>query len=288
MAQAAIAEQKVPWIWTKNNCQNCGISFQIIGDLNSKEDMESKEKAFSTSAEKVIPLQMVLKKAEADAKARSIVFMQTLSNQKQNILNIYANEINSQEYNLLAHMAVGILGQESRFFSNWRYAAKMNVQWLITEKKIFNKISFENDLREQNCEAPLGPFEVAKCLLRTEDAVVQPDDVAPNSKGPTQIKKVPERIAIFYNIKEENLWNPKYAAVSTMGYLIEALKELRQRAYNNKWNFINDYTIVDYLPYLYFGGVKKLKNGSATPDKNIYVKNMKRFMGKVKVYEIIP
>jgi hypothetical protein len=72
-----------------------------------------------------------------------------------------------------------------------------------------------------------------------------------------------------------------------MGYLIEALGELKQRARNNNLKMITDDTYVDYLPYLYFVGAKKLVNRTATPDKNIYVKNMKKFMKKVSVSEIV-
>lgn len=222
--QAALADKEVPWVWQKSTCQNCPIILRI-----SSEDFKKNP--------------------------RMVEFLKALVNEKQNILKLY--HVDSQEYNLLAHMAVGILGNESTFFQGWRYKVKSNTQLAIAWGKALK--AWFND-----------------------------DEASPNSKGPTQIKRVPERIEQFYNITEKNLWDPKYSAVSTIGFLIEALAELKQRAINNKLEFITPATYEDYLPYIYFGGAKKLINRTATPDKNIYVKNMKKNMQKVSVLEVVP
>lgn len=270
----------IPWKWQLSTCQSCGIKFDIVGDMNSIKDMDTKEIILRTNPF----LWSTFKIADLDAQYRTKVFLETLSKEKATILNLYANETNSQEYNLLAHMAVGILGQESRFFHHYRYLIKRNAQWAITEAKIAKKIISQNRNPEKQ---HLSPVEAAKSLLRTDDAIIDTDDVVANSKGPTQIKDVPDRIAQHYNFTEKDLWNPKNAAVATMGYLIMALKELRQTAANRNMTYINDSTIVDYLPYKYFGGNKKLLDRTATPDKNIYINNMKRFMQKVRVSEIL-
>lgn len=209
------------WEWQKNTCQDCGIHFQV-----KKEDLENK---------------------------KTVEFLQTLAQQKKTIIGLYKSD--PQEYNLLAHMAYGILGNESEYFKSFRYLIKRNSQLAITTaKKIDAHLHGE-------------------------------DDIEANSKGPTQIKKVPTKIAEHYKITEKDLWKPFNAAVSTMGYLIEALKELKQRKKNNNWDFVTPSTYVDYLPYLYFGGVKKLINRTATPETNIYVKNMKKNMLRIKIYE---
>lgn len=223
-SQAASASGEVPWAWQKSNCQNCGINFKI-----STQDFKDNPKI--------------------------VEFLKALSTEKQNIVKLYNSD--PQEYNLLAHMAFGILGNESTYFKSWRYKVKSNAQLAIKWSK--------------DIKAWFGDYEAS-----------------PNSKGPTQIKKVPDRIEQFYNITEKNLWTPKYAAVSTMAYLIEALDELKQRAKNNKLEMITPETYVDYLPYIYFGGSKKLVNRTATPDTNIYVKNMKINMKKVSVLEVMP
>ncbi len=224
VTQVGAAYQEVPWTWQKSECKDCGINFRM-----STQDYKDNPKM--------------------------VEFLQALSTEKHNILKLYNSD--PQEYNLLAHMAVGILGNESTYFKSMRYKVKRNTQL---------PIQWAKDLK-----AWFGDYEAS-----------------PNSKGPTQIKKVPDRIEQFYNITEKNLWNPKYAAVSTMAFLIEALVELKQRAKNNNLEMITPETYVDYLPYIYFGGSKKLVNRTATPDTNIYVKNMKKNMKKVSVLEIIP
>lgn len=223
IGQSASAYSEVPWAWQKSECQNCGINFRI-----STQDFKDNPKM--------------------------VEFLKALATEKHNILKIYGSD--PQEYNLLAHMAVGILGNESTYFQSWRYKVKSNTQLAIKWSKDI-KYWFRDG------------------------------EPSPNSKGPTQIKRVPDRIEAFYNITEKNLWTPKYAAVSTMGYLIEALVELKNRAKNNKLEMITAETYVDYLPYIYFGGSKKLVNRTATPDTNIYVKNMKKNMKKVSVLEVI-
>lgn len=222
-AQAAFAVKQVPWTWLKSDCRTCGVNFLV-----SSEDFKKNP--------------------------RMVEFIKALATEKANILKIYGSD--PQEYNLLAHMAVGILGNESSFFQSWRYKVKSHGQLAITWSKAI--------------KAWFGDYEPS-----------------PNSRGPTQIKRVPERIEQFYNITEKNLWNPKYAAVSTMGFLIEALIELKQRAKNNDLEMIVPATYVDYLPYIYFGGAKKLVKRTATPNTNIYVKNMKLNMKKVSVLEVI-
>lgn len=210
------------WEWQKSNCQDCGIHFKV-----QKEDLKNK---------------------------KTVEFLQAIATQKKTILSLYKSD--SQEYNLLAHMAYGILGNESEYFQSFRYFIKRNSQLAITTaKKIDARLHGE-------------------------------DDIEANSKGPTQIKKVPTQIAEHYKITEKDLWKPFNAAISTMGYLIEALRELKQRTKNNNWEFVTRSTYVDYLPYLYFGGVKKLLNRTATPETNIYVKNMKQHMLKIQIYEI--
>lgn len=221
--QVASAYQEIPWTWGSSTCQNCGINFKIsVKDFNDNPKM--------------------------------VAFLRALTAEKHNILKIYGSD--PQEYNLLAHMAVGILGNESTYFKSFRYKVKSHSQLAIHWSK--------------ELKAWFGGYEASA-----------------NSKGPTQIKRVPDRIEQFYNITEKNLWDPKYAAVSTMGFLIEALDELKKRARNNNLEMITPATYVDYLPYIYFGGAKKLVNRTATPNTNIYVKNMKLHMKKVSVLEIV-
>jgi hypothetical protein len=162
-----------------------------------------------------------------------------------------------QEYNLLAKMAVGILGRESRFYTSPRYAFKENFQFVISFFKLVDSVVTEGST-----------------------------ETTPNSRGPTQIKLIPPKISKKYGFDESQLNNPKFAALATMGYLIEALEELKKRKELNDLSFVTKENYVDYLPYIYFGAKKTLLNGKATPKKNIYVQDMKRYMSLVEIFEI--
>ena len=185
--------------------------------------------------------------------ARVLAFVNALETEKQTLMSLYG--VSSKDYNLLAHMAVGILGRESNFFQSGRYQLKETFPWLVRGLKIV-------------------------------EAKVKNKNLSPNSRGPTQIKTVPDIIAQHYQIQSEELANPESAAVATMGFLIEALSELKTRAKNNNLDFITPETYVDYLPYIYFGQGKAISNRTATPEKNLYVRSMKNHMKKFELFEV--
>lgn len=217
----AASEGLKPWVWQSSDCRNCAIE--------------------------ITPL-------DASAFNRDVyMFIHGITSRKTELLELY--QADGQDYNLLAHMAVGILGQESHFFESERYKLKENLPALVTlAKKI--KAFAENE-----------------------------KDVSVNSRGPTQIKVVPQKIAEHYNIKPDDLRDPEKAAIATMGFLLESLKELRTRIRVQKLDYISESRIVDYLPYIYFGASGRLVKRTATPETNIYVKEMKRYMSYFKIYE---
>lgn len=181
------------------------------------------------------------------------LFIQALSLHKTELQMFY--KINSNEYNLLAHMAVGILGRESEFFKSTRYQIKETFPGLIRLAKIMRSVISE--------DIPLSG----------------------NSRGPTQIKVIPYTVSRAYGIETDELGTPDKAAIATMGFLIEALGELKRRVVKNDLTFVNPSTYVDYLPYIYFGSTRSLIKKTATPDKNLYVKDMKKYMTWVELYE---
>lgn len=192
-------------------------------------------------------------------------YLTAIAKNKSEIVQLYNSD--PQEYNLLAQMAFGILGNESEFFTSTKYLAKISGRSLIT------------------------PLKKIRSLV--DDKFV----ISPNSSGPTQIKVVPQKIAERFGVTSASLSKyPEHAAVATMGYLIEALRELKQRATNNNLDFITPETYVDYLPYLYFGRSKLLNNvksndptlEKAEPHKNLYVLRMKKYMEWVQLYETPP
>lgn len=210
-----------PWTWQSSNCQNCELQITPIDASEFNHDV--------------------------------YIFIHGLTSRKTELLDLYQS--NGQDYNLLAHMAVGILGQESQFFQSERYKIKESLPALVTLAKRIR--SFGRDDK----------------------------DITVNSRGPTQIKVIPQKIAERYNIKPSDLRDPEKAAIATMGFLIESLKELRTRIRVHKLDYINESNLVDYLPYIYFGASGRLAKRTATPETNIYVKEMKRYMSYFKIYE---
>ena len=223
---AVAGENMQPWVWQQSNCFNCQIT--IVSDHHQELD-------------------------STDSQA----FLRALESQKPALMAMYG--IDGQEYNLLAHMAVGILGRESHFFQSRRYWVKENFPWAVRVVKVV-RVYLSNGNRR----------------------------LMDSSRGPTQIKVIPGRIEQAYHFDEDKLWIPENAAVATMGYLIETLNELKHRAVAQNLTFINKDNYVDYLPYLYFGSSKTLVSGRANPAHNLYVQDMKRYMTWVQIYEIAP
>lgn len=224
MAHAASFEGDViPWKWTKSQCQNCPIMFETKHPYLESEQVQK--------------------------------FIRTLESEKFELIKLYGSD--PQEYNLLAQMAIGILGQESQFFRSWRYKTKEELQWSVSLAKSL------------------------KVMITPEE-----DRASLNSRGPTQIKIIPAKIAAHYGITPNNVEEPENAALATMGYLIEALRELKQRAKNNKLEFVTKATYVDYLPYIYFGKSRSLIERTVTPNQNKYVRAMKNYMSWVRIHEV--
>lgn len=181
-------------------------------------------------------------------------YLQALENEKATILKLYPSS--PREYNFLAQLSVGILGRESLFFRAKRYFLKEYFQPGVNFAKLMRKyMGFTKGVS------------------------------ARNSRGPTQIKDIPKKIADHYKVNSDNLYVPQNAAVATMGYLIEALKDLKYIAGHESFNHIQPSNYADYLPYIYFGSRKAILAKTATPEQNLYVKDMKRYMNFVEVYE---
>lgn len=210
------------WEWLRNDCNDCEVFFLPIHSEVRTEKVR--------------------------------LFIRALSAHKAELQEMY--QVSGPEYNLLAHMSVGILGRETLFFTSKRYRLKEMMPWAVHLAKII-EIYIQGSNRQ----------------------------VTDNSRGPTQIKIVPAKVADRYGINPDNLYIPENAAIATMGYLIEALGELKRRIVVNNLGFINQQNYVDYLPYIYFGRTKALVQKVATPASNSYVQDMKRYMTWIEVYE---
>jgi hypothetical protein len=210
-----------PWKWLESDCMDCALQIVVLNP----------------------EIQTVKVKA----------FIQAISDRKQELTLLYG--IHGAEYNLLAHIAVGIMGRESKFYTHWKYRLKEMSPRSVEMVKVINFY-----------------------LGRSER-------IDPNSRGPTQIKYIPETIARTYGIEPDDLRQPDFAAIATMGYLIEALATLKRLKDKYDLEMVTPETYADYLPYLYFGRASALRNKTATPENNLYVKAMKNYMSWVELYE---
>ena len=206
-----------PWVWGQSTCDSCGLMI-VVDDPQLLTDEVQR-------------------------------FIHTIESKKSELQLMYG--VRGSEYNLLAKMAIGILGRESLFFKSRRYVWKERLPWAV---------------------------EIAKDLK---------GDTTLNSRGPTQIKVIPAKIVEIYEISKDQLWIPENAALATMGFLIETLSELKRRIVINKLKFVNESNYVDYLPYIYFGSTTRLITGKADPEHNVYIKDMKKYMNWVEVFEIL-
>jgi hypothetical protein len=206
------------WTWGGSNCGDCPVAF-----VSYAKEMDSE------------PVQE---------------FIQTLSEKKSELMSLYPNT-NGQEYNLLAQLAIGILGQESKFFTSGWYAVKENLPWLVLLAK----------------EVKSGGANVTA------------------SRGPTQIKFIPKLIAEQYGVTPSNLWISKNAAVATMGHLMESLAELKYYITTNAVKGVDQSNYADYLPYFYYGARSRVLDGTADPAHNKYVQLVKKYMAWAEVFE---
>lgn len=215
-------------------------------------------------------------------------FMNTLEKEKATIMELYG--LDNDEYNDLVRYSFGILGNESEFGKNWRYDVKeafpLGTAFVKeTKRKVI-------DRSIQAYKDSDGFFSGIKNAASTYFKELVARDVrlltgktntAALSRGPTQIKKVPKRIEEHYGVTKDNISKPSNSAVATIGFLAEAMVELKNRARSN--SDITKENRLDYLHYIYMGSVNEIKNKTATPDKNIYLRQLKEYQKGVEIYQ---
>lgn len=177
-------------------------------------------------------------------------FAQTLvQNKKELMQNL---KIDGDTYNDIALLSLGILGQESNFGQSSKYKIKENIPGVVSSLKF---ITGNN---------------------------------SNNSKGLTQIKfdsqnSEVQKMFKKYGVTKDNLNQPEKASLATVILL--------SHMYNNELKgtkLLKDSKVKwqDALLYLNQGKKSELVNRTATPDKNIYIKNIKNHMNKFKLKEL--
>lgn len=231
-----------------------------------------------------VPLQQIERSTEV------LDFLATLAQEKLTLIKIY--NLRNDEYNRLAAMAFGILGTESKFFSNLRYHIKEGCPFCAPVARVMLRRPDQDWTPiEKKSKKPASSGSLADSVdgfltdYKHEDSH--------KSHGPTQIKKIPRDIAAAYGIKLVNLDDeamaPRYAAIATLGFLAEGLrwaKKLPSKVSERKANMQGD-GIYDYIPYYYEGG-KRMQHaleGVATPDKIPYIVELKSYMSDLLILE---
>ncbi len=180
-------------------------------------------------------------------------FINTLIAESHHITKIY--NINKQEYILLSKLAVAVLGAESFFYLNQNYLIKDQL-------------------------TPIRQFVKKLRSMAFNKAYNRP------SRGPTQIKIIPKKIKEYYQIQDDQLFIPEFAAVSTIGYLIESHKELKQRIKNNKLkHHLQVSNNIENLAYMYIGLTNLVVQNIKPKAGNSYVTQVLRYFNWTIVYE---
>lgn len=179
-------------------------------------------------------------------------FINTLIGERNHITQLY--KLNNQEYILLAKLAVAILGAESFFYNNQNYLIKEQL-------------------------TPLRQFIKKLRSLVLNKAYNRP------SRGPTQIKIIPKKIKEYYQVQDDQLYIPEFAAVTTIGYLIESLRELKLRIKNNNLHHVTPDNYIENLAYMYIGLTHVVVKNKKPATNNNYVTQVLRYFNWTLVYE---
>ena len=233
------------------------------------------------------PLKIFVKDDSIDSQLTR-AYVETLSSEKSTLMNIYG--LSNVEYNKLAAIAFGILGRETKFGTSLKYQWKERHQteiwgFKLAKKKFGDSIAA---IQSINLSRPLDPWRFFG---------VKTWSVAPNSRGLTQIKAVPESVVRYYCIDESKLNDPRMTAITTVGFLAESLRILKNRVRNRDLMYVTNENLFDYVLYVYFGSMRQLvnplldfstgqlANEFATPDRNLYIQTVRRYMRALAFYE---
>jgi hypothetical protein len=210
-------------------------------------------------------------------KAPLMSFLDALNDSENQLLLKKHYRLSNQTYLTLARMAVGIMHSESKFGQHPVYYFKEEFPQVVSALKPFrnktilrHRFSYRDGtdgqsrgvyvVRENTNGEEGEPRELGDWLF----------DVSDNSRGPTQIKFLPEGFAeLFPHIRKDNLHVPQYAAVATMAYLADAITTLKRVAYNNHCEISRE-TFLYHLGYIYTGLASEIRDCSATLDRNSY------------------
>ena len=213
------------------------------GQLNLTQKEYTGQVKTSTKNRTYVPINEVVVPADAVQTAKD--FGNALKDNKESLMKDLA--LSSDEYNDIALVAMGIAQQESDFGDSQKYKLKEYGQWAID---ILKWVKGNNSY---------------------------------NSRGLTQMKlesytdPVTKNLLYKYNITSDDLDNPEKSAIATMIVLGGMYKnELNSAKVKQNMKELN-IKPMDALLYVWNGRTYELTRGTATPDKNIYVQNVRKY-----------
>nr|BFD62260.1 hypothetical protein BdHM001_09410 [Bdellovibrio sp. HM001] len=173
-------------------------------------------------------------------------YVKALQDEKSTLMALL--RIEDDDYNMLAQFAFGVLAPETDYGQNWKYKIKELAPVLVSLAK---GNGFDTDA---------------------------------NSRGPTQIKRIPEVIIEHYKMEKSDLKDPKSAAVATLAFCADLMKDLRNVAHYHPE--ITEETLQNYLYYLYQGRRWEIREATATPDKNASIRKIKSAISLLSIQDI--
>lgn len=197
----------------------------------------------------------------------SVPFAKALEDEKSKLMKLF--NLNNDDYNDLAAISYGIMGNESNFGTSKKYWVKEHDQGDVILAKAARDLWHGKN-----------PF--TKSTLNT-------------SRGFTQIKDLPDGAwrKAYPEINKNTLGDPKNSAVSTMAYLVSAVRTLKSIAAENTQDprkvKITKENLVDYLGYIYQGrkGALKSVDGTTNADFNTYVQKLRANMSYIEIAQKI-
>lgn len=236
---------------------------------------------FSPRQQKAIPTKFSIENPKYDNEYARI-FLKALEDQKQTLMDLY--QLHNDEYNELVIIAFGILGQESRFATSLKYRIKERFPQGIAFAKNYRNIFHDYDQIRKTKGTKTAIGYLLKSLgQNTKEFFTGKISIDDNSRGPTQIKRVPSLIKEYYHINKEDLHKPKFAAIATLGFLAQSIEELKAKEIYHP--NITGRNRLEYLHYIYMGLSYEITEGTATPEKNIYFRNIRKFSESLRIWQ---
>lgn len=229
---------------------------------NSDIDIDNSDETFMESLERMYYNQEPIKQIKNENIKE---YIKGIEDSKESLMKEF--DIDSSTYNKFAEYALGIAEQESKF----GVSAKHSVKEMFPDEHI------ESMKRISNAYESLKDGDYSEAL----DYIQGDKTVSHRSRGITKIKidgdnKETQAIYKKYGINKDSLDDVKNAATGTMIRLLSIYKnEVLGRDFRDVDG--NPVDSGDIVLYKYSGQNKPIRNNDLTPDKNIYLNNVKKY-----------